>query len=267
MIPFPEVRKQNLEQVARDPRYRMLIDGLPFVRVPAGTFLMGGSPARFRRELPVRRVTISRSFWMSAWPITRAIWLRYRPDAWSGAEREGLELELPAGDINFLEAAEYSAYLASQTGLPFELPSEAQWEIAARGGIESAQYPWGNDPIDATYANTDRPRLVPAACYPPNAYGLFDMVGNAAEWTRDIFLDDAYAQTPYEVTDPVAIGDSLDDPLAPPASRRSRRRTMRASFSGNEFCHQMARNSFRQGIDEWVRAPGLAFRLVVPADD
>jgi hypothetical protein len=93
------------------------------------------------------------------------------------------------------------------------------------------------------------------------------MVGNTAEWTADIFRDDAYALTPYEVTDPLMVGESLDDPLAPPVSRRSVRRTMRASFSGNEFCHQMARNSFRQGIDEWVRAPGLAFRLIAPADE
>jgi formylglycine-generating enzyme required for sulfatase activity len=266
-VPFPEVRIANLEQVKSDPRYRVLLDGLPFVKIPAGTFLMGGSPARFRRELPVRKVTITQSFWISAWPVTRAIWLRYRPDAWSGAESEGLELELPAGSISHTEAVEYAAFLSKQTGAHFRLPTEAEWEYAARGGLEGAQYPWGNDPIDPTRANTDRPRLVPVACYPANAYGLFDMVGNTAEWAADIFLDDGYSLTPPEVTDPLAVGESLDDPLAPPDSRRSVRRVMRASFSGNEFCYEMARNSFRQGVDEWVRAPGLAFRLVVPADD
>jgi formylglycine-generating enzyme required for sulfatase activity len=93
------------------------------------------------------------------------------------------------------------------------------------------------------------------------------MVGNTAEWTADVFHYDAYARTPYEVSDPLAVGQSLADPLAPSGSRISTRRVMRASFSGNEFLQEMARNSFRHGIDEFVRAPGLGFRLVAPDEE
>jgi formylglycine-generating enzyme required for sulfatase activity len=262
-----EMRARNLARVAADQRYRMLVADLPFVRIPAGTFTMGGSPARLRCELPQRRVTITTPYWISAWPITRAVWLRYRPDAWSGADAEGLARELPAGGISYPEANDYARHLSRQIGMQFRLPTEAEWEYAARGGLEGAQYPWGDDAIDATRANTAQPRLVPVACYAPNGYGLFDMVGNTAEWTADTFLYDAYARTPHEVGDPRVDGESLPDPLAPPGSRTSIRRVMRASFSGDPFLAEMARNSFRHGIDEFVQAAALSFRLVAPADD
>jgi formylglycine-generating enzyme required for sulfatase activity len=246
----------------------MLIDGLPFVRIPAGTFMMGGSPARFQRELPVRKVTISKPFYSSAWPVTRAVWLRYRPDAWTGPEREGLSLELPAGDISHPQAVEYADALSKRHGRRFSLATEAQWEYAARGGLEGKQYPWGDEPIDETRANTHLPHLTPVASYPPNGYGLFEFVGNTAEWVADTFLADAFARTPFECTDPHVTDESTIDPLLPPDSPRTVIRVMRASYCSNDpFVREQARVSWRNGIEEWVQAKGLAFRLVAEADD
>jgi formylglycine-generating enzyme required for sulfatase activity len=266
-VPFPEVRRANLDLVARDPRYHMLLDGLPFVKIPAGTFTMGGSPARFAREVPLRRVTISKPFYISAWPVTRAVWLRYRPDAWTGADREGLALELPAGAVSHQEAVEFAASLTRQHGRRFRLPTEAEWEYAGRGGLEGKQYPWGDEPIDETRANTRRPQLAPVASYPPNGYGLFDVVGNTAEWVADAFLADAYARTPFECTDPLVTDESTVDPLLPANSSRSVIRVIRASFSGDPFMREQARVSWRNGIDEWVQANALSFRLVVETDE
>jgi formylglycine-generating enzyme required for sulfatase activity len=266
--PFPELRTEHLEQIADDPRYHTLIEGLPFVRIEPGTFTMGGSPARFQRELPIRQVTISKPFYISAWPVTRKAWLNYRPDAWTGADREGLALELPAGDISHPEAAEYAAQLSKQHKRTFRLPTEAEWEYAARGGLEKKEYPWGDEAVDDSRANINLPQPTPVASYPPNGYGLFDCVGNIAEWVADAFLADAYAHTPEQCSDPYVVDESTIDPLLPEGSPQTVIRVMRASYCGDDpFLREQARVSWRNGIEDWVQAKGLGFRLVVEIDE
>src|SRR5580692_5773364 len=77
VVPDPAVRARNLARVRADPRFRWSPSGVPFVEIPAGTFVMGGDPPGSRRELPLRRVTISRPFLLAAWPVTRALWRRF----------------------------------------------------------------------------------------------------------------------------------------------------------------------------------------------
>ena len=74
------------------------------------------------------------------------------------------------------------------------LPTEAEWEKAARGGLVGKAYPWG-DTIDTTQANYGRHFNAPIAVgqYPPNGYGLYDMVGNVSEWCLDEYDPDFYA--------------------------------------------------------------------------
>jgi formylglycine-generating enzyme required for sulfatase activity len=254
VVPDPQIREENLRVVATDPRYVKLA-GVPFVTIPAGTFSMGG-PA-FRREKPIRRVTLSRPILMAAWPVSRAEWNRFRPDAWPGIESEGLAGEIPATTITYTEAIAYCEWLSVREGRRFRLATEAEWEYAARGGIEGAMYPWGDDPIDASRANYGLPRPVPNGSYPPNGYGLFEMVANVMEWTSDIWAEDAYAQTPLEVTDP--RGPEACD-------RHYVARVLRGGFVGAEMCHIMSRNSWRYGFAEEIAGLAMGFRLVTDID-
>ncbi|MFG0273990.1 MAG: formylglycine-generating enzyme family protein [Phycisphaerales bacterium] len=108
--------------------------------------------------------------------------------------------DYPVVHVSFEDAQAYCAWLGAR------LPSEAEWEYAARGGLEGKVNAWGDEPIDATRANTWQglfpaqntaddgyTRAAPVRSYPPNGYGLFDMAGNVWEWCTDLYRPDAYA--------------------------------------------------------------------------
>jgi formylglycine-generating enzyme required for sulfatase activity len=124
------------------------------------------------------------------------------PYVWSDLEPPAARGNHPVTLIRWEDATAYCAWLANVTGRPIRLPTEAEWEKASRGGIEGRRYPWG-DRLDRDYANflTD-PTLktahgtVPARSYPPNGYGLFDMIGNVWEWVGDWFQPDYYSVSP-----------------------------------------------------------------------
>ncbi|MFN8641282.1 MAG: SUMF1/EgtB/PvdO family nonheme iron enzyme [Candidatus Binatia bacterium] len=182
VVPDAQRREENLHRIRTDARYVAWRPELPFVRIEAGTFTMGGSPAVQARELPNRRVTISKPFYISAFPITRALWRVVHPDAYPGRESEGLAAELPAVQLSWLDITEFCAALSKLDGRTYRLPTEAEWEYAARGGLEGMQYPWGNEEADPTRLNYINLYPVPVACYAANGFGLFDCVGNCFEW-------------------------------------------------------------------------------------
>ena len=94
----------------------------------------------------------------------------------------------------------------------------------------------------------DRRRPVPVGCYPPNGYGLYDMVGNTFEWCADRYFQDEYARTPEAVT----------DPIGPPADvGPSHVFSIRASGCGTPFAKVLARISWRVGFDVSHGATGL----------
>jgi formylglycine-generating enzyme required for sulfatase activity len=250
IVPDPDLRARQLAAMRADPRYIWTRSGVPLVRIPAGTFTMGGAPALFPRELPLRRVTLSRPFLMSAWPVTRAMWYKFKAPQ-GPVPNDPLADEQPIARTKFDEALAYCAMLSEVDGLAYGLPSEAQWEYAARGGAEGEPYPWGHQPADATRCNYLHSAGVPVGCYAPNGFGLFDMVGNLLEWTSDAYCEDAYSQTPLEVVDPVHV-----DPT-------SRVHTTRGGPAGLPFCRFMCRTAFRMFTPD---DKGFTFRLVAPAD-
>src|SRR5262249_991708 len=104
----------------------------------------------------------------------------------------------PVVGVSWFEASEYCAWLRSLTGRAYRLPSEAEWERAARGGVEGTLFPWGDAPPESlpNYATRWQtgPEIVGHSA--PSAYGLFDICANVHEWCSDWFSPDYYAISP-----------------------------------------------------------------------
>ncbi|GJL90646.1 SUMF1/EgtB/PvdO family nonheme iron enzyme [Hyphococcus sp.] len=169
--------------------------------LPAGSFQMGAAPgesAKAKSESPRRQVAIGKSFALGTREITYAQWdacvadggcTMAPPDhGWGRGDR-------PVVSVSFDDARSYVAWLSEKTGQSYRLPSEAEWEYAARAGSDAA-FATGAG-ISTAQANYNgqfpyrgakeifRQRTVPVASFPANAFGLFDMNGNAWEWTAD----------------------------------------------------------------------------------
>jgi len=175
----------------------------PYMRVvPGGTALIGSpgaEPGRGRDEPLQRTVAIDRPFAMGVYEVTVSEWAACvqdkacRPIAdWS---KENPNPLIPATGISFEDAQAFVAWLSVQSGKSYRLPSEAEWEYAARAGSADA-FAWGAtiSPSDANYDQTASYRGSPTApyrgypeavnAYPPNSFGLYQMSGNAWEWTQ-----------------------------------------------------------------------------------
>lgn len=153
-----------------------------------------GHPAPAVRELPVFVLPVHEAAF-------REIAASY---VWRGGEPPGDRSEHPVTLITHADALAYCAWLGRRIGRPVRLPTEIEWERAARGGLESRRYPWGDD-IDPSRANfLPDPALKrhrgtrPAGCYAPNGFELYDMVGNVWEWIAEWYRPDAYRQGPED---------------------------------------------------------------------
>jgi formylglycine-generating enzyme required for sulfatase activity len=148
------------------------------------------------------------------------------------------------------------ARLISQ-GWQVTLPSELEWEKAARGTLENRVFPWGDDP-DANRANYDDTGINDTSavgCFPKNSYGLYDMVGNVWEWTRSLWGKDLFkSEFPY----PYARGDSIRENLE---ATDDVRRVVRGGswFDGRDF----ARCAIRLRFLPDDRRNFIGFRLVL----
>ena len=164
------------------------------VIVPTGSFRMGcvSGTRCFNNELPILEVDIGTPVALSKHEITFAEYDRFADatgapgsPAGEGAARG----PLPAVNVSWADAAAYAAWLSAATGRPYRLPTEAEWEYAARAGQATA-YSWGPDPGEdrANCAGCGRAAAgaaLPVGRFAPNAWGLYDMHGNVWEWTLD----------------------------------------------------------------------------------
>jgi formylglycine-generating enzyme required for sulfatase activity/TRAP-type uncharacterized transport system substrate-binding protein len=171
------------------------------ILIPAGSFAMGtaGSSAF---EQPVHHVSISKPFYLGRREVTFDEWdacvaeggCQYRPD--DRGQGRGLR---PVTDVDWEDAQAYARWLSRKTGQAYRLPTESEWEYAARAGTTTA-YPWGQS-VDIDRANcvgcNPQPLkdTVDTGRFPPNGFGLFDMTGNAAEWVEDCW-NDSYRSAP-----------------------------------------------------------------------
>ncbi len=177
------------------PAFWRLPYGEPvWVEVPAGEFWMGGE--RYDDEKPVHRVHLER-FWIARTPVTNAQYQIFvetgghePPEHWeNGRPPKGKESH-PVVNVSWHEALAYCRWLSEVTGKAITLPSEAEWEKAARGDGDQREYPWGD--WQEGRANTDELGLndtTPVGIFPEGAspYGVLDLSGNVWEWTRSLW--------------------------------------------------------------------------------
>ncbi|HEY7093355.1 MAG TPA: formylglycine-generating enzyme family protein [Ktedonobacterales bacterium] len=176
----------------------------PLCAVPAGAFLMGSDPGKDRGayddEKPQHSMTLA-AFQIGKFPVTVAEYACFvragqkEPTSW---QAQLGKLDHPVVSVSWHDAVAYAGWLAAHTGQPWRLPSEAEWEKAARGP-DGRIYPWGNQ-FDASRANTDEGTertTTPVGSYSGGAspYGALDMAGNVWEWTSSVFKPYLYTPT------------------------------------------------------------------------
>ena len=287
--PFDAAEAKRRQTAAGQTRHTLELGSgvtLELVLIPAGEFLMGDA-AGAQDEQPVTRVRIDQPFWMARFEISNEQYGQFDPHHDSRFEDRGSWIfseeylgwklnhpRQPVVRVSWREAMDFCRWLSAKTGLPFTLPTEAQWEYACRAGTETP-FSYGGLQADfSRFANLADysirelaydnwsprpPDLVPreARCndgalvtadvgsYAPNAWGLHDMHGNAWEWTRT-----TYAPFPYH---------EADGRNAPEDSGR------KVARGGSWYDRPpRARSSFRLDYPSWQRVSNVGFRVITP---
>lgn len=154
------------------------------VCVDGGAFWMGSSTSEDDDERPVHKVTLS-SYYICRFEVTQREWqavMRYNPSHFKGSD------DLPVEYVSWEECQIFISKLSRMTGKNYRLPTEAEWEFAARGGNKSHGYEYsGSDGIAsvAWYSDNSSNETQPVGTKNPNELGLYDMSGNVREWCQD----------------------------------------------------------------------------------
>jgi formylglycine-generating enzyme required for sulfatase activity len=192
---WPALAQETLE--AQSIRFRL---------IPGGWYFVGSPPnevGRYADEAASHKVNL-KPFYISLTEITNAQYGRFvkatgykKPLYWLDQNLNGPNQ--PVVGVSWHDAAAFCRWLTKVTGAPHELPTENQWEVAARGGLVSQPYPWGDAAPDAggvfrANFHTSLPGAAgfrftaPVGSFPANGYGLFDMAGNVSEWCQDRYV-------------------------------------------------------------------------------
>jgi formylglycine-generating enzyme required for sulfatase activity len=186
------------------------------IPIPAGSFIMGspgGSPGRDGDEGPQKQVLIS-AFWMSETEITFEQWVPYFKNMELPQQKDidgvsrptaqyidltwgmGRDPKHPTNSMSQQAAIAYCKWLYDKTGVFYRLPTEAEWEYACRAGNTAAYY-FGNDPSQLKdygyFKENSGETFHKTATLKPNAWGLYDMLGNLSEWTLDQYYENSYS--------------------------------------------------------------------------
>lgn len=192
----------SMSHMSQDDRIlRLIAEGAPatvFIELPGGAFEMGSTLRA--DEQPVRAVRVG-PFAAALTPVTNLELSQFLeatghpPPRFWGDEHFG-DPAAPAIGISWFDAVAYCDWLSTLLERRCRLPTEAEREFAARGGVEGVLYPWGDEPWDSgvhAYGSAGGDRPHPIGTSPPNGYGLYHMADNVHEWCSDWYARDAYA--------------------------------------------------------------------------
>src|SRR4030095_15052456 len=225
------------------------------VVIPAGEFLMGCDTGA-RNEIPVHRVFVG-TYGIGRYAITNRL---YRPFLEDKRQEPPMDWgnprfnhpDQPVTGVSWFDALAYCEWLSNGTGKSYRLPTEAEWERAARGLLEGKLYTWGDEAPESqpNYAQlwVDGPEKV--GCRPPNGVGLHDISENVHEWCSDWFDEHYYSSSP-----------SIDPRGAATGTRRSSR--------GGSWRHQIkiTRVAARSSIPPQFKYSDYGFRCAMSLND
>lgn len=181
-----------------------ILTRLEFVKIPGGSFMMGDTAHRgYDFEGPIHKVTL-KEFYIGRHEVTFDAYDMFAEEAkrplpddagWGRGNR-------PVINVSWYDAREFAKWLSKKSGKRFRLPSEAEWEYAAKAGTDSP-YWWGskigtgNANCNGCGSRWDSTMTAPVGSFPPNAYGLYDVLGNVYEWVEDAGHD-SYKGAPVD---------------------------------------------------------------------
>jgi formylglycine-generating enzyme required for sulfatase activity len=175
---------------------------MELIFVPPGSFVMGGDPnkkdGRFECvESPKHTVTLTRGFWMGKYPVTQA---QYQTLMGNNPSKSTKDPNCPVDNIGESEAFDYCDKLVEIIGRDFRLPTEAEWEYAARGGQGDSKWFFGDDPKllgeYAWFKGNSGGKSHPVGQKKPNPFGLYDIYGSVLERVNDKYSVDYYKKSP-----------------------------------------------------------------------
>ena len=218
-------RDVHLEKLATSHISKTIIgkDGAEMVLIPAGEFQMGSDYSHASSEKPGHTVHVD-AFYMDRYEVTNA---QYKKFVLANPQWQKGRIDLRLHDGNYLKHWSRNNYPSGKGNHPVtyvswyaamayaewigkRLPTEAEWEKAARGGLRGQKYPWGNS-LEANQANYYFNKInntTTVGSYISNGYGLYDMVGNVYEWCLDAWIRDFYASSPRR--NPIAGASTID---------------------------------------------------------
>jgi len=213
----------------------------PMVQIPAGTFTMGDNKGEYY-EKPEHQVKLS-SFYIGTTEVTQAQWKKVmgkNPSYFKGDN-------LPVEQVSWLDIQKFIKKIKEITGKTYRLPTEAEWEYAAKGG-QNYKYSGSDNLGDvAWYVDNSGSKTHPVGQKKPNGYGLYDMSGNVWEWCSDWYGSDYYKNSPQNNPQGASSG----------SDRVSRGGSW---FYDADYC----RSANRDGRSPDNRYYNLGFRLVLP---
>jgi formylglycine-generating enzyme len=171
------------------------------VPIPEGWFWMGSDTGQ-DNERPLHRVWVD-AFYLAAYQITNREYgnflratTRQPPSLWDDPNFN--HPDQPVVAISWFDAMKYCEWLSAATSRHYRLPTEAEWERAARGNMENKLFPWGDAPPESLpdYETRWKSGPEPVGRYTPNAFGLYDISENVHEWCGDWYQADYYAISP-----------------------------------------------------------------------
>ena len=174
---------------------------IEMVKVEAGSFNMGATPEMenpYDSEKPVHRVTLTNNYYIGKYEVTQALWqavMGSNPSNFKGDD-------LPVEKVSWDDCQDFISKLNAMTGKRFRLPSEAEWEYAARGGKKSRGYQYsGSNTLGdvAWYEGNSGSKTHAVGTKQPNELGIYDMTGNVYEWCQDWY--GSYSSSPQ--TNPI----------------------------------------------------------------